>query len=108
MRRLVPAANPLVLLAMGTLAIVASFAVRDLRTAAVALGAYVLAGVLLLPSPPELQADAKSAKPARLAPRTNMRYFRMGIPSHRFFEGVSTPPVGPGHPINRVLGGATQ
>ena len=51
MRRLVPAANPLVLLATGTLAIVASFAVRDLRTAAAALGAYVLAGALLLPSP---------------------------------------------------------
>ncbi|MGH1563964.1 energy-coupling factor transporter transmembrane component T family protein [Mumia sp. DW29H23] len=50
MRRIVPDANPLVLLAVGTLAIVASLAVDDLRTAAVALGAYAVAGALLLPS----------------------------------------------------------
>lgn len=50
MRRAVAGANPLVLLAVGTLAIVASLAVRDLRTAAVALAAYAVAGAVLLPS----------------------------------------------------------
>lgn len=51
MRRFVRDANPLVLLAIGTLAIVASLAVRDLQTACLALGAYAVAGAVLLPSP---------------------------------------------------------
>ncbi|GAA1737460.1 hypothetical protein GCM10009809_35700 [Isoptericola hypogeus] len=41
--------NPLVLAALGLLGLVASLAVRDLVTAGVTLGAYVLLGVLLLP-----------------------------------------------------------
>lgn len=41
--------NPLVLVAVGLGGLVASLAVRDLTTAAVTLGAYLLLGLLLLP-----------------------------------------------------------
>ncbi|KAA1424515.1 energy-coupling factor transporter transmembrane protein EcfT [Mumia zhuanghuii] len=50
MRRLVVDANPLVLLLVGFAAVVASLAVRDLRTGVIALTAYAVAGAVLLPS----------------------------------------------------------
>lgn len=49
MRRVIVRANPLVLLSVGVFSLVGSFFVTDLRTAAVALSAYGLAALLLLP-----------------------------------------------------------
>lgn len=50
MRSILLRTNPLVLLAFGILAIVASLAIRELRTGLVSLGLYVVAGLILLPS----------------------------------------------------------
>ena len=51
MRSVLPSANPLVLIAIGLLALPASYAVRSLLVAVCALGAYVLAGLLLVRRP---------------------------------------------------------
>ncbi|KHL18784.1 energy-coupling factor transport system permease protein [Mumia flava] len=50
MRAVVREANPLALLAAGSLAIVASLAVRDLATGLVTLGAYAVVGAFCVPS----------------------------------------------------------
>ncbi len=47
---LVARANPLVLLAIGLLAIPASIAIRDLTIGIISLAAYVFAGIVLVPS----------------------------------------------------------
>lgn len=50
MRSLVTRVNPLVLIAFGLLAIVGSFAVRDVWTGIIAFGAYVVVALLFLPT----------------------------------------------------------
>lgn len=49
MRSILMRANPLVLIAIGLLAVPASYAVRSLPVAVCALGAYLVAGLLLIP-----------------------------------------------------------
>ena len=49
MRSLILQANPLVLLSVGVFSLIGSFFVTDLTTACVALAAYALAGLVLLP-----------------------------------------------------------
>lgn len=50
MRSLILHVNPLVLIAVGLCSLLGSFAIRDLRVALIAVGVYVVAAILLLPS----------------------------------------------------------